>query len=422
MIETLFTRAGIITRLQQPPLGSHLEDLAASLKQQNYSDNTIRGYLRSAARFNVWLVENQLSVAEAGETAVSRYFDSLKKATVIGEPTVQFPDQAVGLTHLVKILRRNLVLAPAAPPMTVPPTECERWLGCFDQYMERVIGAAPTTRDIYRRIVRRFVEERFGNGPLNWTLIKAEQVSQFVTKEAATRKGFGRKVPAVAVRAALRFLVASGDLRDGLQAAVPTMRAWKHAALPRNITKDQVDRVLVDCSGNDPKARRNLAILLLLAKLGLRAKEVVRLELGAIDWKEGRLLIHTSKNHCERALPLSQEVGSALATYLMQGRPKSTSTRVFLTSQAPFEPLVGASAVSMVAKRALLRSGVPSGPLLGAHTFRHTVASEMVCGGVSFKEVADVLGHESLATTAIYAKLDLKALAQVALPWAGGGR
>ena len=422
MIDTLFTRADLIIRLQQPPLGPHMEDLAASLKQQNYSDNTIRGYLRSAARFNIWLAENKFSLAEADENAVSRYTDSLKKAKVAGEQAAQFPDQVGGLTHLVKILRRNLVLAPAAPPVTASPTECERWLGYFDQYLERVIGAAPTTRDIYRRIVRRFAEERFSKGPLNWALITAEQVSQFVTTEAAKRKGFGRKVPAVAVRAALRFLVASGDLRDGLQAAVPTMRAWRHAALPRNLTKDQVDRVLADCSGNDPKALRNLAILLLLAKLGLRAKEVVRLELGAIDWKEGRLLIHTSKNHSERALPLSQEVGSALATYLMQGRPKSTSSRVFLTSQAPFEPLVGASAVSMVAKRALLRSGVPSGPLLGAHTFRHTVASEMVCRGVSFKEVADVLGHESLETTAIYAKLDLKALAQVALPWAGGVR
>ena len=422
MIKTLFARAGLVTRLLQPPLGPHLEDLAVSLKQQNYSDNTIRGYLRSAARFSIWLAENNLPVAEADEDAVSRYTNGLKKATIASEKAVQVPDQAGGLTHLVKILRRNLVLAPAAPPVTAPPTECERWLGCFDQYLERVIGAAPTTRDVYRRIVGRFTEERFGKGPLNWAVITAEQISHFVTKEATTRKGFGRKVPAVAVRAALRFLVASGDLRDGLQAAVPTMRAWKHAALPRNITKDQVDRVLADCSGNDPKALRNLAILLLLAKLGLRAKEVVRLELEDIDWKEGRLLIHTSKNHSERALPLSQEVGSALATYVIQGRPKSTSSRVFLTSQAPFEPLAGASAVSMVAKRALLRSGVPSGPLLGAHTFRHSVASAMVCRGVSFKEVADVLGHQSLETTAIYAKLDLKALAQVALPWAGGVR
>jgi len=422
MIETLFARADVITRFQQPPLGPHMEDLAVSLKQQNYSDNTIRGYLRSAARFNIWLAENELSLAEADENAVSRYTDTLKNAAVAGEQSAQFPDQAGGLLHLVKILRRNLLLTPAAPPVTAPPTECERWLGCFDQYLERVIGAAPTTRNIYRRIVGRFAEERFRKGPLNWSLITAEEISQFVTKEAATRKGFGRKVPSVAVRAALRFLVASGVLRDGLQAAVPTMRAWKHAVLPRNITKDQVDRVLADCSGDDPKALRNLAILLLLAKLGLRAKEVVRLELGAIDWKEGRLLIHASKNHSERALPLSHEVGSALAAYLIQGRPKSTSRRVFLTSQAPFEPLVGASAVSMVAKRALLRSGVPSGPLLGAHTFRHSVASEMVCRGVSFKEVADVLGHESLETTAIYAKLDLKALAQVALPWAGGVR
>ena len=349
-------------------------------------------------------------MAKADEKSVNLYINSLKE-----------PADAGGLPNLVEILRRNQVLPPVEPTLATS-TESDQWINRFDQHLERVVGAAPTTRDIYRRIVRRLVEECFGDGPLNWETINAENISQFVAKEAAQRRGFGRKVPAVAVRSALRFLVASGDLRDGLQAAAPSMRTWKHAALPRNITKDQVDQVLADCPGNDPKSLRNRAILLLLVRLGLRAKEIVQLELGAIDWKQGQLGIGAGKNHCERALPLSQEVGEALAAYVTRGRPQSASRRVFLDCCAPFASLVGSSAVSMIAKRALLRSGVPAGPLLGAHTFRHTVASEMVCCGASFKEVADILGHQSLGTTGIYAKLDLNALAQVALPWVGGVR
>ena len=237
MIERLFTRAGLIAQLQQPPLGPHLEDLAISLKQHNYADNTIRDYLRSAARFGVWLTGNGLSLAKADEKTVNLYINSLKE-----------PADAGGLPNLVEILRRNQVLPPVESTLATS-TESDQWINRFDQHLERVVGAAPTTRDTYRRIVRRLVKECFGDGPLNWETINAENISQFVAKEAAQRRGFGRKVPAVAVRSALRFLVASGDLRDGLQAAAPSMRTWKHAALPRNITQDQVDQVLAGRRG-----------------------------------------------------------------------------------------------------------------------------------------------------------------------------
>jgi integrase/recombinase XerD len=161
---------------------------------------------------------------------------------------------------------------------------------------------------------------------------------------------------------------------------------------------------------------------LLLARLGVRANEVVRLRLKDVDWRSGKIFIRPGKTHNERVLPLSQEVGDALAEYLTKARPQSESLRLFLNYRPPFLPLAGASAVSKIAKRALLNSGFEQGPLIGAHNFRHTVASAMVSKGASFKDVADVLGHQSLETTGIYAKLDLKALAKVALPWRGGAK
>jgi integrase/recombinase XerD len=210
-----------------------------------------------------------------------------------------------------------------------------------------------------------------------------------------------------------------GEIRPGLEAAVPTLRQWTHATLPQRLTAEQVEQVLATCIGNAPHHLRNGVILLLLARLGLRAHEVVTLRLDDIDWRQGQLRLQPGKTHHERLLPLSQEVGHALAQYLQHGRPTSASRIVFVHFRAPFRPFSGPSAISRLAKCAMERAGLPNMPRMGAHTFRHSAASQMVNCGASFKDVADVLGHRSLQTTGIYAKLDLGALSLVALPWMG---
>ena len=226
-------------------------------------------------------------------------------------------------------------------------------------------------------------------------------------------------MPGVAVRALLRFLVFCGELRPGLEAAVPTPRQWTHATLPQRLTAEEVERVLATHTGGPPKDRRNHAILMLLARLGLRAHEVASLRLEDLDWREGRVLIRPGKTHHARVLPLSSDVGHAVAAYLRHGRPTTINRLVFLHCRAPFAPFADAAAISRIATRAVERAGVTGPPRLGAHTFRHTAASQMVNRGASFKDVADVLGHQSLQTTGLYAKLDLEALTAVALPWSG---
>jgi site-specific recombinase XerD len=170
-----------------------------------------------------------------------------------------------------------------------------------------------------------------------------------------------------------------------------------------------------------PAAYRDRTILSLLAGLGLRAGEVATLELDDLDWHTGQLRIRAGKCRRERMLPLPQEVGAALAEYLQHGRPHHRERRVFFTLTNP-AGTVQASAVSAIVRRNLVRAGIPMGRLTGAHMLRHTAASRMVNGSAGLKEVADVLGHSSLQTTGIYAKLDLDALAGVALPWIGGTR
>jgi integrase len=217
----------------------------------------------------------------------------------------------------------------------------------------------------------------------------------------------------------LRYLIGRGEVPGGLEAAVPRLRQYQQAALPHHLSEAQMARVLESCASRTPVGRRDYAILLILARLGLRAKEVARLALEDIDWVEGHVVIRAGKTRQERRLPLAKDVGQAVIAYLKHGRPSSPHRLVFLERRAPFGPLRTASAITHIVQRALARAGVeaPSG---GAHLFRHSAATHMVRRGASFKQVADVLGHQALQTTRIYAKLDLAALSQVAQPWPGG--
>lgn len=327
---------------------------------------------------------------------------------------------SAGLGHLVRILREQHVIPDAT--VELPGSLAHAWLNEFEQHLVQVAGLTESTCRRYLPIAQRFIEQTFGSGTPQWETLTADHITAFVTKEAETKIGFGRKAAPVAIRAVIRFLVTSGNIRSGLDAAVPTMRCWKHAALPQHIPDDLLDRVLTDCRGSKPNNQRNHAIVLLLARLGIRANEVVHLQLEDIDWRNGRIIIRAGKSHSERVLPISQEVGDAVALYISMARPHSDSRRVFLSHRPPYHPLTGASAVSQMAKRVLLGNGFKKSRLIGSHNFRHTVASTMVSKGATFKDVADVLGHQSLQTTGIYAKLDLKALAAVALPWRGDAR
>jgi integrase len=185
---------------------------------------------------------------------------------------------------------------------------------------------------------------------------------------------------------------------------------------------EEVERVLAVYPGDTATSRRNRAMLLLLARLGLRAQEVVALCLDDIDWYASRVCIRPGKTRQARHLPLTQEVGQALAAHLQDGRPKSDSRRVFLQCPPPFRPCTVNGTIRWMVRQAFLAAGIAIRPRSGSHMLRHSAASQMLNRGASFKEVADVLGHQSLQTTGIYAKLDLDTLADVALPWLGGAQ
>jgi site-specific recombinase XerD len=265
-----------------------------------------------------------------------------------------------------------------------------------------VAGFALRTRQGYGHLVRCFITDWFGTEPPDWSSLTAASITTFVSQEAAMRRNTGRTQPAVAIRSFLKFLVFRGDIRPGLEAAAPSPPQWKSASRPSRLTPEDVERVLAVSQEGTAIRLRNRAILFLLARLGLRAQDVVSLCFDEIDWADGHFALRPGKSRRARTLPLPHDVGQAVLAYLQSGRP-------------PFRSLTSA-AVWAIVRQALTRAGLVVPPGIASHLFRHTVASQMVNQGASFKEVADVLGHQSTQTTGINAKLDRETLAAVALP------
>lgn len=412
MLDQYFSRRCVLNRLRAGLFGPYLETLVDSLDQQGYSHSSICTCLYASDKFGQWMSRQGYSAGDVTPVLVQRYVDELRRT----HHGTARPKAGRSLNHLVRLLRQE-GLVRELPGR--PDTEVEQWLVRYDTHLKCLVGAAANTRDRYETIVRRFLTNQFGAGRVCWKTLTAEHVSDFVRQDASARSGLGRKQPGVAVRSLLRFLVFCGEIESGLDAAIPKVPRWQHATLPRHLTDDQVASLLASCDSATATGQRDRAVLLLLARLGLRAGELAQLRLEDIDWHGGHLVVRASKTYRERCLPLTQELGDALVVYLREARPASTHREVFLSAHPPFAPLSGPSSVSWLVRRACRRAGFPAELQVSAHALRHSAATRMVCQGASFKAVADVLGHQSLQTTGLYAKLDLATLAQVALPWPG---
>ena len=289
----------------------------------------------------------------------------------------------------------------------------------FDQHLAGERGCVEATRKNYQREARDLLLRAFPGRRIDWSRLTAEQVAEFIGERARGLSFVSRQNPAVAVRSFLRFLTGEGLIRGGLEGAIPPIGRSKHATLPRHVAPDQLESVLALCPTEGSGGMRDRAMLLLCARLGLRPNEALRLALQDLDWSAGSVLIRAGKTSRERLLPIPEDAGTALACYLQKARPVSGERAVFLSHLPPHEPLRSSDIMASLVTRLLRKAGIGA-PCSGAYVLRHTLATTMVRSGASFKEVADILGHSSLTTTGIYAKLDLPSLAQVALPWPGG--
>jgi site-specific recombinase XerD len=313
---------------------------------------------------------------------------------------------------------RELRIVRAEPP--VPLTPVQVCVEEYRQYLVRERGLSTASLPNYLSFVNEFLRERFANANLCLSGLRAVDVITFVKDQAARLSPGRKKLLVTALRVFLRYLLHQGKIEMELADCVLPVASWSFSEIPKSLPPGTVQRVLAGHDRNTPVGRRNYAILLLLARLGLRAGEVVGLSLEDLDWDNGLIRI-CRKGSRWAQLPLPSDVGAAIAAYLQSDRPPCSSRRVFLRHKAPIRGFAHTICVSSIVRRTLLAAGIDS-KRTGAHLFRHTLAVDLLRNGASLGQIGDVLSHRSPNTTALYAKVDVAALRAVALPWPGGAR
>jgi integrase/recombinase XerD len=402
--------------LMRPPQGT----LAAFIRpfsewavDQGYQTDALRQRIRIAADFSRWLGKRTVQVSDVQAPHCVEYLRYRRRRTKI------LRGDAFALGQFRDYLCKQGVIRPEKIT-SVRPTPVKRCVRDFQRYLREERLLAPTTIINYVPFVDEFLKDRFGTGPVDLSRLCAGDVISFVRQRAPHLHVKRAKLLTTALRSFLRYGCYRGQIDANLVASVPIVASWSKPLIPRAISPDGVRQVLSHVDRCTIVGRRDYAILLLLARLGLRAGEIVSLELEDIDWSVGSLSV-LGKGGRRSQLPLPKEVGNAIVAYLRDGRPHSPCRRLFLRTKAPVRGFLGASAVSTVVRRAVMRAGVQA-PTRGAHQFRHGLASEMLRHGASLVEIGEVLGHRSPETTKIYAKVDLEMLRTLALPWPRGAR
>jgi integrase/recombinase XerD len=320
---------------------------------------------------------------------------------------------------LLDFLRKDGAI-PAEKLSPHPVTPADRHTQAYEDYLREARGLARATIVNYVPFIRGFLKDRFGEDSVTLSNLRATDIVRFVQRQAPRLHLKRAKLLTTALRSFLRNLRYCGKTKLDLAAAVPVVANWSMSSIPRAIAADQVRRLLDSIDRRSATGRRDYAILLLLARLGLRSGEVTSLELDDIDWSAGHLSVH-GKSGRRSELPLPSEVGKAIAAYLRRGRPASISRRVFLRAKAPIRGFRGSSGVGSIVRHRLQRAAIDA-PTYGAHQFRHGLATALLRQGASLGEIGELLGHHSPETTKIYTKVDLDALRTLALPWPGGVR
>ncbi len=412
MTNQFFTHPKTLQGLHEGPLGAHIDAYAALLHEQGYGRQGACRQIRLVADLNRWLEGKGLEAKDVDSQRVEGYL------RYRGRGRHPHCSDSSALQKLLGLLRERGILVEGPPPL-VRGTR-QRAEEDFARYLlqERALSLATVVN--YRGFIRQFLLERFGTDRIRFTRLCAADITNFVLRHARDFSPGRTKLMVTALRVFLRYLRQQGAVATDLAACVPCVPSWSFSTLPKFLPPGQVQQVLDHCDRQTATGRRDYALLVLLARLGLRAGEVVALTLDDIDWEGGRLTLR-SKGGRWTELPLPADVGEALASYLQQGRPRCASRRVFIRQCPPRVGFANSVAICTIVEGALTRAGVNS-PRKGAHLFRHSLATEMLRQGASLAEIGELLRHQHPNTTTIYAKVDLPALRSLALPWPGGVR
>jgi site-specific recombinase XerD len=390
-------------RRQAGVLAPQVEGYRAWLVQRGYTTLTIRNMLKDLGQLGLWLSRQGLDAADLNEEQLTRHLSDLQTA---GRRRVAGPR---GLVPLLTFLRE--VGAVPAPPVALSPVEA--LLLQYKSWMESERGLSASTILRYENTARRFlVEQAMAGGVFAPDALTGADLNVFLLRECVRVSAGSAKGRVAELRSLMRFLHLRGVLPMKLGGAVPPVGGWRFASVPATVAPGAVQLLLERTPRHGPVGIRDFAILMLVARLGLRSIEVARLQVDDVDWRCGEIVVR-GKGRREDRLPLPVDVGEALVAYLSQARPPARSSHVFLTCKAPRGP-IRADLVGDVVERACLRAGLPR---VGPHRLRHALAADMLRRGAGLTAIGQVLRHQDLATTALYAKVDFVALRQVAQPW-----
>ena len=407
MLEHFFENLVTVRSLRSNMLGPHLDSYVGALDALGYTRSTIRWMVWRVADFGAWLKAHESSVTALDDCITKRFVD---ERNVQGR---HCRGQLGVLCRFVAHLREQGVLAFVEEKREASPIEAIEHR--YERYLRVERGLSTASVVNYLPFVDRLLRERFGSGEPQLGELCPSDIYGFVVRYAHTMSPGRAKLMVTAFRSFFRYLLQCDEIDVDLAQSVPSVADWRLSSVPKFLESEQVEQILGACDQTTAVGRRDYAILLLLARLGLRAGEVVALEFDDIDWRMGNLRIK-GKGLTVDKLPLLADVGKALATYLQQDRPSCASRRVFLRMRAPRRGFSSAAAVTNVVERAIDRTGLQP-PTKGAHLLRHSLATRLLRNGASMAEIAELLRHSSPRTTEIYAKVDICGLRSLARPW-----
>lgn len=387
------------------PLIPLSKGFAEDLQRQGYAPRTISEHRRLLCDLGDWLDRQQLTAGELSIAQVARFLSARRSADVARHKTRKALSPILGYL-------RGLGLAPAAEISGEDGPTVEI-LNQYLRFLTTERGLVPVTALRYVDCLRPFLDRRVSAGGLDLGSLTPADVTSFVVAWCPRLNAGVAKLTVTALRSFLGFLHLDGVTERSLVSAVPTVARRRLAGLPKGLEPDQVRRLLAACDASTAVGCRDLAILTLLVRLGLRRGEVAGLRLDDIDWRAGTLSVR-GKGNCHERLPLPPDVGLRLAEYLSSARPANAQGRtVFVRHFAPHHAIT-ACRVSTIVADAARRAGLGR---VHAHRLRHTVATELLRAGASLPEIGKLLRHRRTETTAIYAKVDRDTLRLIARPW-----
>ena len=410
MIKHFFPNPVVFERLHAGPLGAHIDAFAQEWSDRGYAVWTAKYAMRLLAALSTWLEEEGPTVADLDEQATAAFLQHRYRKRH------QHRDDRAVLAFLLAYLREKGVITPAVERQA--SDEGSRIREAFHRHLVSQRNLAPTTVRTYLDTVGRFLDWRFGTQSLEFGTLCAQDMSGFMLEQARRYSTGHTQLIASALRGFLRFLLQSETIATDLAQYVPAPARRQLSGLPKFMPVEDVEHLLQSIDQGRPQGRRDYAIVLLLARLGLRAKEVAALRLEDVDWDAGELVIRGKGGGVER-LPLPWEVGEALSRYLRDARPVCPTRQVFVCLRAPRRGFRNGNAVGTIVRRALVRADLHP-PHQGAHLLRHSLATRLLRNGASLIEIGELLRHRNLDTTRIYAKVDERTLGTLALPWPGG--